>query len=124
MISYIIFVISDHYGLPRSIEEVEFNLGPCIVHAFPHQIHTIIEIMSAFSSTPDDFLTKQHQNNESEFMQNPNVKFGLESMLQESMYYGQKLENRWSTGIDVSTMSTEFQPCIAKRKNPGDVSIR
>ena len=80
--------------------------------------------MSAFSSTPDDFLTKQHQNKESEFMQNPNVKFGLESMLQESMYYGQKLENRWSTGIDVSTMSTDFQPCMAKRKNPGDVSIR
>ena len=54
------FVDTDHYGLPRSIEEVEFNLGPCIIHAFPHQIHTIIEIMSAFSSTNDDFLTKQH----------------------------------------------------------------
>ena len=62
-------------------------------------------------------------------MQNPNVRFGLESMLQESMYYGKKLENTWSTGIDVSTMSTEFQPCIPKRNRNmgggiGDASIR
>ena len=81
--------------MPRSIEEVEFNIGPCVIHAFPHQIHTLIEIMSAFSNSNDSMNDNFVHNNE--FMQNPNVKFGLESMLQESMYH-KPLENRWSTG--------------------------
>lgn len=99
------FIDTDHYGLPRSIEEVEFNLGPCIVHAFPHQIHTIVEIMSAFSSPNESNLSSKDHGF------NPNVRFGLESMLQESMY-AKPLDNRWSTqtGIDVSTMSSDFQP--------------
>lgn len=115
------FVDTDHYGLPRSIEEVEFNLGPCIIHAFPHQIHTLTEIISAFTSTNDPVGAVSK---ESEFMQNPNVRFGLESMLQESMYQ-KPLDNRWSTGIDVSTMSNEFHPMPKSnsRKNIAD-SIR
>ena len=50
------FVDTDHYGLPRSVEEVEINVGPLIVHAFPHQIHTVLEIIGAFSSTSSDSL--------------------------------------------------------------------
>ena len=100
------FVDTDHFGLPRSIEEVEFNLGPCVIHAYPHQIHTLIEIMSAFANSNNDSLSDQNllnhhlnsaKDHQSEFMQNPNVRFGLESMLQESMYH-KPLENRWSTG--------------------------
>ena len=44
------FVDTDHFGLPRSVEEIEFNLGACIIHAYPHQIHTLVEILSALGT--------------------------------------------------------------------------
>ena len=109
------FVDTDHYGLPRSVEEVEINVGPLIIHAFPHQIHTLLEIIGAFSSTSSDNLKPPSS---SSGQSGVPIKFGLESMLQESMYH-KPLESSsggrgggWSMGdaFESSTMSTDFQP--------------
>ena len=45
------FSETDHFGLPRSIEEVELNLGGLSFHVYPHQIHTLTEIVSAITVT-------------------------------------------------------------------------
>jgi hypothetical protein len=128
------FVDTDHYGLPRSIEEVEFNLGPVILHAFPHQIHTVMEIMSAFavpSSTAPDHMMGKESDNTMAFLNSPEARFGLESMLQESMYHkpmGLANDPGWSTGEDITTQSTEFHPMprVAKKSsfmNASTVSV-
>ena len=45
------FSETDHFGLPRSIEEIELNLGGICLHVYPHQIHTLKEILSAITVT-------------------------------------------------------------------------
>ena len=45
------FSETDHFGLPRSIEEIELNLGGICLHVYPHQIHTLKEIISAITVT-------------------------------------------------------------------------
>lgn len=107
------FVDTDHYGLPRSVEEVEINVGPLVVHAFPHQIHTVLEIIGAFSSTSCDNLKPSSLSSATNDQMGHNIKFGLESMLQESMYHKPLDRGRgWSMGdtFESSTMSTDFQP--------------
>ena len=45
----ITFAETDHFGLPRSVEEVELNLGGICLHIYPHQIHTLKEIVNAIT---------------------------------------------------------------------------
>ena len=112
------FVDTDHYGLPRSVEEVEINVGPLVVHAFPHQIHTVLEIIGAFSSPGSDNLkTSGTAAGTTIIGDGADLKFGLESMLQESMYH-KPMDHRWSMGdnFETSTMSTDFQPMPRSQK--------
>ena len=53
------FSETDHFGLPRSVEEVELNLGGICLHVYPHQIHTLKEIIGAItvSNTKNDLNT-------------------------------------------------------------------
>lgn len=111
------FVDTDHFGLPRSVEEVEFNLGSCVLHAYPHQIHAVIEILTAFTAASNGSNQDMPKDciNERPFMDNPNLRMGLETMLQESMYHkpslGLETHGGWSTGNDeIISQSTEFQP--------------
>ena len=122
------FVDTDHYGLPRSVEEVEINVGPLVVHAFPHQIHTVLEIIGAFSSP-----TNSSDNLKPSSTATNDIKFGLESMLQDSMYHkpldhpGDRLGRGWSMAGDAfesSTMSTDFQPMPKSSQKRSDTSIR
>lgn len=113
------FVDTDHYGLPRSVEEIEFNLGTCILHAYPHQIHALTEIVTALAaasngSPQEDNVNVKDSRSDRSFMDNPRLRFGLETMLQDSMYHKPILgmETKWSTAgpADSITQSSEFQP--------------
>jgi hypothetical protein len=44
------FSDTNQYGLPRSIDEVELNLGGLVVHAFPHQVHTFTEVVVSLAN--------------------------------------------------------------------------
>ena len=49
------FSDTNQFGLPRSLDEVELNLGGLLVHLFPHQIHALTEVIGALtvsSSSP------------------------------------------------------------------------
>ena len=43
----LIFTETNEFGLPRAVREVEMNLSGALVHAFPHQMHTMMEIINA-----------------------------------------------------------------------------
>ena len=52
------FSETDQFGLPRCIEEVELNLGGICFHVYPHQIHTLVEIINAITVTSkNDFIS-------------------------------------------------------------------
>ena len=53
------FSETDHFGLPRSVEEVELNFGGVCLHVYPHQIHTLKEIIGAItvSNSKNDLNT-------------------------------------------------------------------
>lgn len=121
------FTDINHYGLPRSIEEVELNLGGAVLHAYPHQVHCLLEIVSSFTVPPvvtDDDTT---MGNMSMSAVAPEHRLGLENMLQESMILkpvGLASETGWSTGsgVDVTSRSTEFQPMPRIRRATMDSS--
>ena len=93
--------------------------GECYL-AFTAKI-SIVYFLAAASNgnAPDDNIVKE--TSDRSFMDNPRLRFGLESMLQESMYHKPLgMEARWSTGLnpnDSITRSSEFQPMprVAKK---------
>ena len=52
----LIFTETNEFGLPRAVREVEMNLSGALVHAFPHQMHTIMEIINAVT-VPNSAMT-------------------------------------------------------------------
>ena len=52
----LIFTETNEFGLPRAVREVEMNLSGALVHAFPHQMHTMMEIINAVT-VPNSAMT-------------------------------------------------------------------
>ena len=56
----LIFTETNEFGLPRAVREVEMNLSGALVHAFPHQMHTMMEILNAVT-VPNSATTSQER---------------------------------------------------------------
>ena len=54
----LIFTETNEFGLPRAVREVEMNLSGALVHAFPHQMHTMMEIINAVT-VPTSAMTSE-----------------------------------------------------------------
>ena len=116
-VHYVSGTIPNFFRFLRKQSQLYFPFS--VIHAFPHQIHTLVEILTALAAasngTPaDEGMVKERSDRP--FMDNPKLRFGLETMLQESMYHkpGLGMDSRgWSTGIgpdDSITQSSEFHP--------------
>lgn len=68
-------------GLPRSVEAIDVHLGSLLIHLYPHQFHTLIEILSAItvSNLEDEDKTPLTSRREVRFTTD------LENLLQENM---------------------------------------
>ncbi|TRY61083.1 hypothetical protein TCAL_14969 [Tigriopus californicus] len=67
-------------GLPRSVEAIDVHLGSLLIHLYPHQFHTLIEILSAITvSSRDDDKAPLTSRREVRFTTD------LENLLQENM---------------------------------------
>ena len=90
------FADTNHFGLPRTLEEVELNLGGILFHIFPHQIHTVVELSSALAAArPNQDSPSRHLNRDP-----PSC---LESVLQQSMILepvGLRAHDGWSSNVD------------------------
>ena len=103
----------NQYGLPRAIEEIELSLGGLMLHLYPHQIHTLTEIISALSVPKPEDLEEDHRE---QFIKRHKEKVSknLESLLQKSMYQGSSgfAQKGWSNH-DQMDMSCDFQPALS-----------
>lgn len=113
------FADTNHFGLPRSLEEVELNLGGILFHLFPHQIHTVVELSSALAAA------KPNKDSLSARRMDRDPPPTLESVLQQSMILepvGLRCRDGWSSAQDddLTTRSTEFvaMPKLGRRQRP------
>ena len=76
------FKDTNQLGLPRKIEEINLNLGMLCLHLYPHQLHCLIEIISALSvpSADSNPWTTSEKKQEK-------VHKRLENLLQQSMVF-------------------------------------
>ena len=90
------FAETNHFGFPTTLEEVELNLGGISLHIFPHQIHTVVELLSALAAAkPNQGSPSRHLNRDPPAC--------LESVLQQSMILepvGLRCHDGWSSTVD------------------------
>lgn len=109
------FLELNHFGLPRSIREIELSLGGLILHVYPHQIYTLSQIISALTvmqnedaSVLGETMPRQNDHHSRQF----------ENLLQQSMMLPRpglpnldSTASFWASGhLD---QSSDFKPAIS-----------